>query len=137
MVKNKFVDFLIMTNISLRWLEWQFFDESKNILAAWKNFLRFGVNYFSLPLLLKTLFSPWRKYSMSYGRRLDFNRYFEAFTFNLFSRFMGAILRISLIFIGLLVEGFIFLTGLIIFLGWLVLPFLLIAGLLWSLKLLI
>jgi len=124
-------------NIFFQWLEWQFSDMPKTILAGWLNFLRFGINYFSLSLLLKTLFSPWRRYSLSYGKRLDLGHYFETFVFNSFSRFIGAILRISLIFIGLLAEIFIFFIGLIVFLGWLVLPGILIAGLIFSFKILI
>ena len=39
-------------------ISWQFFDVPKNILKAWKNFLNFGLYYFSIPLLIKTFFLP-------------------------------------------------------------------------------
>ena len=99
------------------------------ILRVWQNFLRFNLNYFSLSLLLKTFFSPWRRYGYSYGRGFDFKKYFEAWSFNAVSRGLGAIIRIILIVIGLTSEIFIVIGGLIMFLTWLVLPALLILGL--------
>lgn len=115
-------------NIFFQYTIWQFWESPKNILLGWRNFLKFGLNYFSLPLLLKTLFSPWRRYSWSYGKGFDVKRYTEVFFSNLISRLLGAILRIFLIILGILFEVFIFLAGLIVLLVWLVLPLLLILG---------
>jgi len=103
---------------------------------AWKNFLRFNLNYFSISLLLKTLFSHWRKYQWSYGRGFDIKRYAEVFFSNLISRVIGAIIRFFLILIGVVAEIIIVLAGIIVFLGWLLLPVLLLAGLWFGFKLL-
>jgi len=124
-------------NIFFQWIFWQFFEAPGNILKAWRNFLLFNLNYFSIPLLLKTFFSPWRRYKVSYGKGFDIGRYFEALFSNLIFRTLGAILRSFLIFIGLLVEFFIIFTGAILFFGWLILPVLLIAGLIFGFKILI
>ena len=112
-----------------QWISWQFFDVPKNILKAWKNFLNFGLYYFSIPLLIKTFFSPWRRYKWSYGKGFDIGKYFEAFVSNLISRILGAILRFFLIIIGLLFETFIIFAGFFVFLGWLILPIILFFGL--------
>ncbi len=120
------VESVLRNNIISAFLQWQFFDVPKSILKAWRNFLRFNLNYFSVPTLLKTLFSHWRRYSYSYGKRFDPGRYFEALTFNMMSRVIGAILRTFFIIIGLLIEVFLFFAGLILFLGWIILPLLLI-----------
>ncbi|OGZ19079.1 MAG: hypothetical protein A2175_02030 [Candidatus Nealsonbacteria bacterium RBG_13_42_11] len=126
-----------MQNIVFQYLVWQFFDAPKNILKAWKNFLLFNLNYFSIPLLLKTLFSPWHRYKVSYGRGFDFGRYFEAFFSNLIFRILGAIIRTLLIIIGLLMEVFIVLGGLIAFFCWLVLPAILIVGFIFGIKIIL
>ena len=119
-------------NIILLELSWLYFDVPRNILKAWRNFLLFNLNYFSIPLLLKTLFSHWRRYGYSYPRGFDIKGYFEVFTSNLISRILGAIMRSVLIIIGILIEIFIVLAGLIVFLGWLALPILAIYGLWWG-----
>ncbi len=115
---------------------WQFFDVPKEILKAWRNFLLFNLNYFSVPTLLKTFISPWRRYRYSYGRVFEIWKNLEVLVFNIMSRIIGAILRSFFIVIGLLVEILIIAIGVIIFLGWLILPFLLIFGLIFGIKLL-
>jgi len=121
-------------NMFSQWVFWQFFEMPGNILKAWRNFLLFNLNYFSIPLLLKTFFSPWRRYKWSYGKGFDIKRYLEAFFSNLILRTLGAIIRSFLIIIGLLVEIFIIFAGIIIFFGWLVLPALLIGGLIFGIQ---
>jgi len=100
----------------------------QNILKAWKNFLLFNLNYFSVPLLLRTLFSHWKRYSWKRGRGFNIGEYFSVLFSNLMSRFMGAIVRSVLILIGLIFEAFIIFFGIVIFLGWFILPILLISG---------
>ena len=123
-------------NILFQYLTWHYVDQVRGILLAWKNFLRFNLNYFSISLLLKTLFSHWRKYQWSYGRGFDIKRYAEVFFSNLISRVIGATIRFFLILIGVAAEIFIVLAGIIVFLGWLLLPVLLLAGLWFGFKLL-
>ena len=95
----------------------------------------FGLNYFSIPTLLRTFFSHWKRYSYSYGKAFNIGRYFEAFTFNLMSRVIGAILRTFMIIIGLAAEAVLFFLGAIVVLGWMLLPFIMIFGLIYGFKL--
>ena len=85
-------------------------------------------------MLLRTFFSPWRRYKWSYGKGFDARRYVEVFFSNLISRILGAIVRSFLIAAGLAVEVFIIFSGLIAFLGWLLLPLLLIWGFVFGLR---
>ena len=110
-------------NIFIQYLVWHFYGEPKEILRGWKNFLYFGLDFFSIPLLIKTFLSPWRGYRESYGRGFDIKRIFEAFVFNvLIARLIGAAIRIITIVFGIAFELFISLTGLIVLLIWLLLP---------------
>jgi len=121
-------------NIILQYLIWQFFDVPRQLLLIWKNFFLFVLNYFSLPLLLRTFFSPWKKYKWSYGKGFDAKRYFEVLSSNLVSRILGAITRSFLIVVGLAVEIFVISLGLVIFFGWLLSPLLLVWGFFFGLK---
>ncbi|MBZ9578495.1 hypothetical protein KJA14_01450 [Patescibacteria group bacterium] len=130
-------EIFLTKNILIQYLVWHFFDVPKEILLGWRNFLLFNLNYFSIPLLLKTFFSHWRQYKWDYGRGFDIPRYIESFFSNLISRILGAIMKSILIFIGILTEIFVVLFGVIIFVGWIVLPVLLIAGLWFGFKILL
>jgi len=124
-------------NIVLQWLSWQFLEMPRNILKAWGNFLKFGLNYFSVPLLIKTFFSPWRRYVWAYPKGFDIGKYLEVWFSNLISRILGAVLRFFLIIIGILAEILIVFGGLIFLLVWLILPILLIWGLYFGFKILL
>ncbi|MDO8436085.1 MAG: hypothetical protein Q7S82_01695 [bacterium] len=117
-----------MQNIIFQYFEWHFFEMPKNILKAWRNFLLFNLNYFSITLLLKTLFLPWRREILAYPRGFDVWQYLEVFFLNLISRLLGAIVRIVLIIFGIFVELLMVISGIIIFLSWLVLPIIIILG---------
>jgi len=116
---------------------WYFLEAPKEILKIWRNFLLFNFNYFSIPLLLRTLFSHWRKYKYSYGRGFDFNRYLNVFSFNAVSRAVGTVVRIFVIFVGLTCEILILILGVIIFIGWFMLPVFLIMGFYYGFKILL
>jgi len=123
-------------NILTLWIEFQFFDVPKAILEGWGNFLKFYLNYFSIPLLLKTLFSPWRGYRWISTKKFDIGEWFEVRFSNSISRTLGAIMRVFLIFIGLFVEVFLLIGGIIVFFCWLIFPVLLLGGLYFGFKIL-
>lgn len=135
--KNKKDDIIYIMNILLNAFVWQFFDVPMGIIKGWKNFLLFGLNYFSVPTLLRTYFSYWRKYHSPYGNAFEFWKNFEAFIFNLMSRIAGALLRTFFIISGIILELAIFVTGFLIFIIWLMLPFLLLISLIFGIYLLL
>ena len=108
----------------------------REILLAWRNYLAFNLEFFSVGLLLKTWFAPWHQYKWDYGRGFDLGRFLEVFFSNMITRVLGAFMRSVLIIVGLVAEVFIFLIGLIIVAGWFVLPVLLFLGFGFGLRLL-
>lgn len=124
-------------NILVQIAVWWILETPGKIISAWRNFLKFNLNYFSVVLLLKTLFSPWRKYEVQRGRGFDFGRYIEAFFSNLIFRLIGAILRSVLIAVGLFFEVFVFLSGVIAFVVWLFLPLIMAGIFIYGFKMLI
>lgn len=121
-------------SILFQYLIWHFFDVPRGLLKTWRNFLKFNLNYFSIPLLTKTLFSHWRRYSWSYGQGFDIWRYIGVFFSNLTSRFFGAAARFFLIIIGLFFELLLIVLGGLSFFVWLFLPVCLILSLIFGFK---
>jgi len=122
-------------NIFRYWLAWHFIEIPRDIIKIINNLLRFVWSFFSISLLLKTLFSPWRKYYWGYGRGFSLKNYLSAFSFNCISRFLGMLVRIGLIFIFLIAIFLVSGGGLILFLAWIFSPviiifFLILAGVL-------
>jgi len=123
-------------SIIIQYFIWHFLDAPKELARAWRNYLRFFLHFFSLPTLLKTLFSPWHGITWSYGRGFSFKRYAETIISNGFSRVIGLCLRLVLISLGLVIETVIFVIGLLILFCWFFLPVILILAIIYGIKLL-
>ena len=115
-------------NIFIEWFLWQFYEMPKFLLEVWNNYFMFATNYFSLPLLFKTFFSPWRRYRWKYPKGFDAVEFLNTFISNIFSRILGAIMRTGLIIMGILFQIFTAIAGIIVFIGWILMPFIIITG---------
>ena len=102
---------LMSQSILIQYFVWQFSDVPKELARAWKNYLRFFLHFFSLPILFKSLFSPWHGITWSYGRGFSFKKYAEVIVSNIFSRVIGFSLRLVLISFGLVIEIIVFIIG--------------------------
>lgn len=106
----------------LHYLKWHYLEAMQDILKGWGNILWFNFNYFSVLLLLKTFFAPWRRITWEYGRGFDIGRYLFIFGSNLISRILGAIMRSFLIGVGFIGEIVLLVLGSLFLLFWLALP---------------
>lgn len=120
----------------LRYVKWHYLDAPRDILRGWGNILWFNFNYFSVPLLLQTFFSPWRRIAWDYGRGFDIGVYLFTFSSNLISRILGAIVRSFLIVAGLVVQLALLFLGSLLFLFWFVLPAIIAAAFIYGIFLL-
>jgi len=123
-------------NIISQVLVWWLVEAPRKIVSAWKNFLLFNLNYFSVVLLLKTLFSPWRRYESSYKRGFNLGKYVEDLLSNIIFRLLGAIIRSVLIIAGLVVEVFILVIGFSVLILWIISPFIVLGSFIFGIKLL-
>jgi hypothetical protein len=106
----------------LAFISWYLVDFPKRIFDAWKNFLKFGLRYFSIPFLLKTFFAHWHKYVWAYPRSFDIGKILEVWISNQISRVVGAFARTFLILFGLIFEILIFIFGILAIFCWFLLP---------------
>ncbi len=86
------------------------------------------VDFFSIDLLLKTLFSPFRQIDAGKtGRSLDAK--LRAMLDGLISRFIGFIMRMLVMIFGVISLFVMVIGAIVLFVVWLVLPFMPIIGL--------
>lgn len=111
-----------MLSASIAFVEWYFFGFPREILRIIKNFLKFGINYFSIPFLLKTFFAHWHKYSWQYPKGFDLLKILEVWASNQISRMIGMVARSFLILIGLIFEIFVLFFGILFLFCWFLLP---------------
>jgi len=104
-------------------IKWHLIIVPIEILKAGRNYIRFGFYYFSTLKLIKTFFSPWRRYKWEYGN-FDFKKYLDVFASNLTSRALGAVMRSFLIVVSLLYEITAIIVSVFLLIFWLALPFL-------------
>jgi len=121
-------------NILIKYLYWQLIITPKKVLSIVRNYLSFGLEFFSIGETLRSLFSPWRRYSWDYGRGFDIARYFEVFLSNIITRVIGFIMRLFLIFFFIVYEVVILVLGTILFFVSIVYPFLFIWAIIFGFK---
>ncbi len=105
------------------YLAWHYSEALNDMRKIWKNFFVFLFNFFSIFLLIRTLFSPWHRMQENYGRIEDF---FGNLIVNTLMRLVGAVIRLIFIIMGVVSVLLCAVLGLAVLAFWLVLPFLLI-----------
>lgn len=85
------------------------------------------MDYFSIDLLLKTLFAPFRQISAGQVRG-PLAVQWRAFVDRLVSRCIGAVVRLILIFVGIVAIMFFAIAGLLNLILWAVVPILPVVG---------
>lgn len=74
------------------------------LLSHGRNFLSFLWNFFSIPDLLRTLFSPWRRLRETYDDGYDIQDKLATLLVNTIMRIVGAIVRLAVIAFGILAQ---------------------------------
>ena len=115
-------------NIFVEWGSWHFVEAPKFLFSVWRDYFSFVANYFSITLLIKTFFAPWRRYSWRYPKGFNIGEFFSTLISNAFSRLLGAIMRVVLIASGIVAQIFVLIAGIIVFTFWYLVPFLIIVG---------
>lgn len=122
-----------MTGLFLQWV----YRDAPSAYMSYIQDTLFGIySYFSIDLLSKTLFSPWRHDSVDMSR-LPIRYWGQAIGANLISRSIGFVVRS-----GVIVSGcvFIFVTGIgsvIFIMSWYLLPIIMAASLMYGFMLIV
>ncbi len=101
---------------------WHYGRAFADMFHVWMNFLRFVFNFFSLSVLVKTLFDPWKRMGEAYPKGFDIVGIASTFLINMLMRFVGVMMRLIVIGIGLSLALAVFIIGLLAGILWALLP---------------
>jgi hypothetical protein len=114
--------------------KWHYKDSLKAFWGNVSNFLGFLVHFFSIALLFRTIFTPWRRMSESYTSGFDPGNFFSTLLVNGILRILGFIIRAFVLVVGLFLIVLFSVVSAFLFILWFAAPlvgvFLLSAGLL-------
>lgn len=108
------------------YLFWHYTKALKNIFGIFANFLWVTYRFFSLPLLFRTFFSPWRRLGSQYESTLDIGEFFGTLIVNTLMRIVGMFIRFFTILLGILSLILIIIAGIGFFIVWILLPFIIV-----------
>jgi hypothetical protein len=108
--------------IVLQFWSWYYTGAVRSLIKTWRDFIIFVREYYSIPLLLKTLFYPWRRDITKYGRGFSIKKFLETLSFNLISRGLGFFARIFIIILGFICLVGVIVLGALALIIWLILP---------------
>jgi hypothetical protein len=100
---------------------WHYRYGSKDVRVFFGNIIWFLWNFFSVGLLLRTLFVPWQRLD-EHGQKGNIQSYFEAFVITTMMRFVGAFIRIIFIILGLIVVAIVSVIAFFASILWLIIP---------------
>lgn len=105
-------------------LSWHYSEGVKFYAERLIYSLKSIIHYFSLSVLLTSLFAPWKRLvNIEKKTGFDLSRAFQTFSFNMVSRGIGAVVRIILFITGVFVLVFVAVFGSIGAVFWVVFPF--------------
>jgi hypothetical protein len=117
---------LLLYNISMdiflyffNYLLWHYTRAIKDLVKIWADFVWFTFNFFSISLLLKTFFSPWKRLGETRSGLFD-----PTFIIiDIFMRLFGILIRSIAVTIGLICVIAVILLGPVALAVWLIWPF--------------
>lgn len=106
----------------IRYLSWHYGSGFKSFIAAERNFIDFGWYLFSITELSRSLFAPWHQILEKKSGNVFTGDFWYALWGNVISRFMGGLVRIITIAMGLVFETIIVICTAILTVLWLLAP---------------
>lgn len=104
------------------YLLWHYTRAWREVLSVWRNYLWFVIQFFSIPQLLGSWFSPFKRIVEGRGNTWSLEDLAGYVIIGLMSRFVGAIMRTIIIGLGLLVLAITVVLGIIVLVTWFVAP---------------
>jgi len=112
--------------IILGYIKWHYGKSLLSLTKVWRNFLYFILDFFSMKLLFRNFFDPWKRMADNYPKNFNLKKYLYVLITNIIVRVVGIMMRTILIITGLSCYILLILFYPIVLSIWLVLPFIVI-----------
>ncbi len=119
--------FMIFLSIMHHYLAWHYTRAYAEIFHVWLNLMWFTINFFSIPQLMGSWFSPWKR--MIEKREegaIDFESIASVVVVGILSRLIGFVMRSIIIGVGCIVLLLVVIGGFLTYLFWIAAPLILI-----------
>lgn len=105
-----------------RYMAWHYAEAPRLMVEVWRNLFWFIGHLFSIAQLTRSLFSPWKRIVAERHKKWDFEDIASAILANTVSRIIGALLRTTLIVIGLVAQFCWLCFGIVFYASWFFIP---------------
>ena len=114
--------------VAFNYITWHYGRAILEFSHIYKNILSFLLNFFSIPILVRSYFAPWRRMGEDYTKNIveDFGNVASVFVVNFIMRLVGMVMRTIIIIFGLSVVILVALFYPVLLLVWLLLPLIII-----------
>jgi len=101
---------------------WHYSEALVDVVHIWKNILHFLYEFFSISLLLRTLFTPWKRLGEERRRKFDLGDIIGVLIINTIMRIIGTVMRFVLIVFGSVAIALCLLGGVLALFVWVFAP---------------
>jgi len=128
---------MLFLSIMHHYVFWHYTRAWKELFHVWSNLIWFVINFFSLPQMMLSWLSPWKRMTEGRGDKWNLEDLASYVIIGIISRIVGAIMRTVVIFIGLICLAIVITGGIMTILFWAIAPLVIIGFLGFGLTLLI
>jgi hypothetical protein len=104
------------------YIRWHYSQALLDMEQNFRNFLKFIYNFFSIHLLLFSLFAPWERMNEGYAKGLDIEAFFGTLVTNTIMRIIGALVRTIVIIFGIIFLLLACICVVVATVTWLIMP---------------
>ncbi len=111
-----------MVVVFYKYMVWHYSIGFFRIFHICKNFFWFIVNLFSIPQLLRHLFTPFKRATEERTKKFDFEDMAGTFLVNILFRFVGFFMRSIIITLGIVSLFIVMLITIAVYIFWIFMP---------------
>lgn len=123
--------------LSWQFVIWYYTAALFNFIKISRDFIWFLYHFFSIPILVPTLFSKWKRIGDVRTRKFDIADFLSVFIVNFIMRIVGFFIRSTVVIVGVISLILTVAVEVVFFIAWLFLPIIIIALFVIGMKLMI